>query len=87
MIEASAAAMAKSFHEFLGKVQDGETVIIHKHGMPVARLVPASGFMSGKAAADLFRTYRASKLDKEAAKSIREKITELDNETENALAH
>jgi prevent-host-death family protein len=40
MIEASASTMAKEFHEFLDRVEHGETVRIGKHGRAVARLVP-----------------------------------------------
>ena len=87
MIEATATAIARSFHEFLGKVQHGETVIIRKHGKAVARLVPDSHFMSGKRAADLFRSYKASEIDKKAADAIESEIAKLNQETEDALAH
>ena len=87
MIEATATAIARGFHDFLAKVQHGETVIIRKHGRTVARLIPDSGFMSGNAATDLFRTHRALSLDKEAAAAIRDNIAQLDKEADNALAH
>ena len=44
MIEATASDMARAFHEFLDKAQQGETVLIRKHGKAVARLVPDSDF-------------------------------------------
>lgn len=79
--------MARAFHDYLGKVQHGETVIIRKHGRLVARLVPDRGFMRGKQAADLFRSHRAGRLDRQAADAIESEIAKLDREAEDALAH
>jgi antitoxin (DNA-binding transcriptional repressor) of toxin-antitoxin stability system len=87
MIEATAAAIARAFHDFLGKVQRGETVVIRKHGRAIARLIPDSGFMSGKKAADLFRTHRAVELDRQTAQAIQIEIAKLDQEADRALAH
>ena len=61
MIEVTATDMARAFSSFLGKVEHGETVVVRKHGKPVARLIPDSAFMSGHKAADLFRSHKAGK--------------------------
>ena len=87
MIEATATDVARAFHQFLGKVEHGETVLIRRHGRTVAKLVPDSAFMSGKQAADLFRSHQANALDKEAASAIEAQISKLDAETAHALAH
>lgn len=87
MIEATATALARDFSSYLGKVEHGETVVVRKHGRPVARLVPDSMFMSGRKAADLFRTYKAGKLDRQAADAIEHQIRKLDQESVDALAH
>jgi len=87
MIEATATDMARAFHDYLGKAQRGQTVLIRLRGKPVARLVPNSGFMPASEAADIFRTYRATKLDKEAADAVAEQIRKLDQEFDDALAH
>jgi antitoxin (DNA-binding transcriptional repressor) of toxin-antitoxin stability system len=84
MIEATSTAMARDFHGFLGKVEHGETVLIRKHGRTVARLIPDSEFMSGRAAADLSRSHRG---DVETANAIEAEIRKLDQELDNALAH
>jgi prevent-host-death family protein len=84
MIEATATDMARSFHEFLGKVEHGETVMISKHGRTVARMVPDAGFMSGQRAADLFRSHVG---DPGTADAIAAELTKLDQEADNALAH
>ena len=87
MIEVTATAMARAFSSFLGKVEHGETVVVRKHGKPIARLVPDSMFMSGRKAADLFRSHYAGKLDRQAADAIEDHIRKLDRESEDALAH
>jgi antitoxin (DNA-binding transcriptional repressor) of toxin-antitoxin stability system len=76
--------MARSFHNFLGRVEHGETVIIRRHGRTVARLTPEHGFISGKAAADLFRSHPG---DHDAADAISREILKLDLETDHALHH
>jgi prevent-host-death family protein len=86
MIEATATDMARAFHDFLGKVQHGETVIVSKHGKTVARLIPDAGFMPGKRAAALFRSYKATEADRQAAEIIATEIQKLDTETDHALA-
>jgi antitoxin (DNA-binding transcriptional repressor) of toxin-antitoxin stability system len=86
VIEATATDMARAFHQFLGKVEHGETVLIRRHGKTVARLVPDSAFMSGKEAANLFRMHHASDLDRATADAITAQINKLDTETD-ALAH
>ena len=87
MIEVTATDMARAFSSFLGKVEHGETVVVRKHGKPIARLVPDSVFMSGRKAADLFRSHKAGKLDRQAADAIEDQIRKLDREAEDALAH
>jgi prevent-host-death family protein len=87
MIEVTATDMARAFSSFLGKVEHGETVVVRKHGKPIARLVPDSVFMCGRKAADLFRSHRAGKLDRQAADAIEDQIRKLDRESEDALAH
>ena len=87
MIEATASDMARAFHEFLDKAQHGKTVLIRKHGRAVARLVPDAGFMDGKRAASLFRSYKALEADMRAADAIEAQAGKLDQETEGALAH
>ena len=84
MAEVSATTMARKFHQFLGRVEHGEMVVIHKHGRPVARMTSAPGFVSGKMAADLFRSHKG---DPEAAEAIRREIQKLDHETDHALDH
>jgi antitoxin (DNA-binding transcriptional repressor) of toxin-antitoxin stability system len=84
MIETTATHIARNFHDFLGKVEHGETVIIRKHGQTVARMVPDTGFMSGKAAADIFRSHKG---DPETADAITAEIRKLDQETADALDH
>ena len=87
MIEATAIKMAQSFPEFLGKVEQGETVRITKNGRLVARLVPETGFMSGKAAAGVFESYQAGAEDLAAADAIALEIKKLDEEAARALDH
>jgi antitoxin (DNA-binding transcriptional repressor) of toxin-antitoxin stability system len=87
MIEATATAMAKQFHDYLVRVEHGETVRVRKDGRAVARLVPDCEFMSGARAADLFRSHKADAEDKAAADAIAAEIRKLDAEGENALAH
>ena len=87
MIEATASDMARGLHGFLDKAQHGETVLIRKHGKAVARLVPDSDFMDGKQAANLFRSHKAGDADKRAADAIEAQIRQLDQQTEDALAH
>ena len=84
MIETTATDLARGLHEFLGKVEHGETVLIRKHGRAVARLVPDTGFMTGKSAAALFRSHVA---DNDAANAIEAEIRKLDQEAADALAH
>ena len=55
--------MAKEFHEFLDRVEHGETVRIRKHGRAVARLVPDCEFITGRKAADVFRPHKADARD------------------------
>jgi prevent-host-death family protein len=47
------------FSELLADVANGETVVITKHGVPVAHIVPArKGFADAAAAIDDWRRYR-----------------------------
>ena len=87
MIEASASTMAKEFHEFLDRVEHGETVRIRKHGRAVARLVPDCEFITWRKAADVFRPHKADAQHKAAANSIAAEIRRLDVESDDALAH
>lgn len=87
MIEASASTIAKEFHEFLDRVEHGETVRIRKDGRAVARLVPDFEFIPGRRAADLFRLHKADVWDKEAGNAIAAEIRRLDAESNDALAH
>ena len=87
MKTAESTQVVRSFHKYLSLVEHGESVRIRKHGRAVARLVPDRDFMSGKAAADLFRTYKPDKLDRAAADAIEENIAQLDREADDALAH
>ena len=87
MIETTATRLARQLHEFLGRVEHGETVRIRKHGRTVARLVPDCEFMSGKRAAELFRNHKATAQDKAAADAIEYEIRKLDQEQDDALAH
>ena len=75
------------FSELLGRVSRGEEITITRHERPIARLVPDSVFMSGRKAADLFRSHKAGKLDRQAADAIEDQIRKLDRESEHALAH
>ncbi len=86
MIETTATDLARRLHEFLAKVEHGETVIIRKHGRTVARMVPDTGFMTGKEAVALFRSYRATQLDKQAADAIEANIRAMDAQTEQRSA-
>lgn len=87
MIETTATTLARELHEFLSRVEHGETVRIRKHGRAVARLVPDYEFMSGKRAAELFRSHKATAQDKAAADAIEAEIRKLDQEQDHALAH
>ncbi len=84
MTEVSAKTFARNLHEFLGRVEHGETVVISNHGHAVARLTPEPGFMSGKKAAELFRSHKA---DAEAADAISAEIKKLDQGVNHAQAH
>ena len=79
--------MVRRFGQFLSLVEAGQSIRITKHGRSVARLVPDRGFMSGKEAADLFRTHKAGKLDRATAAAIAHQIDQLDREADDALAH
>jgi antitoxin (DNA-binding transcriptional repressor) of toxin-antitoxin stability system len=85
MIEATATDMARAFHDYLGKAQRGQTILIRLRGKPVARLVPDSSFMPASKAAAIFRSYKATKLDVEAASAIEQNIRTLDREFDDAL--
>jgi antitoxin (DNA-binding transcriptional repressor) of toxin-antitoxin stability system len=87
MIETTATGLARGVRDYLDKVQRGETVQIHRNGKAIARLVPDSGFMPASKAADLFRSYKATKLDREAADAVAKNIQALDREQDHALAH
>ena len=87
MKTADSTAVVRKFGHFLSLVESGQSIRITKHGRSVARLVPDRDFMSGKEAADLFRTYRPGKLDRAAADAIAEAIAELDRQADDALAH
>ena len=87
MKTADSTAVVRQFGQYLTLVEAGQSIRITKHGRPVARLVPDRGFMSGKEAAALFRTYRPDKLDRAAADAIADQIAQLDREAEDALAH
>ena len=79
--------MAKEFHEFLDRVEHGGTVRIRKHGRAVARLVPDCEFITGRKAADVFRSHKADVQDKVTANAIAAEIRRLDAESDDALAH
>ena len=79
--------MVRHFGQFLSLVEAGQSVRITKHGRSVARLVPDRDFMSGREAADLFRSHKADKLDRATAQAIADQIEKLDREAEDALAH
>ncbi|MCX6926062.1 MAG: type II toxin-antitoxin system Phd/YefM family antitoxin [Verrucomicrobia bacterium] len=87
MIEATATDLVRSVRDYLDKVQHGETVQIRRNGKAIARLVPDSDFMSGKDAARLFASYKASEEDKLAADAIEDQIRKLDQQRDNELAH
>ena len=87
MIEASVSKMAKEFCDFLDRVEQGESVRIRKDGRAVARLVPDSEFMSGRLAAEAFRSHQADSQDQAAANAIAAEIRRLDSESDHALAH
>lgn len=82
-----ATAVVRQFGQFLSMVEGGQSIRITKHGRSVARLVPDHGFMSGREAAELFRTHKAGKLDRATADAIAEQIYLIDREADNALAH
>ncbi len=86
MIDTTATTLARELHEFLARVEHGETVRIRKHGRTVARLVPDCGFMSGKEFSRLFNGYKADALDKASANAIAANLAELDKDYD-ALAH
>ena len=79
--------MAKEFHEFLNRVEHGETIRIRKHGRAVARLVPDCEFITGRRAADVIRPHKADVQDKATANAIAAEIRRLDAESDDALAH
>lgn len=79
--------MVRQFGQFLSLVEAGQSIRITKHGRAVARLVPDRDFMSGKEAAELFRTHKADRLDRATAKAVAEQIAELDREADDALGH
>ena len=76
--------MAKGFHDFLGRVEHGESVRTRKHGKAVARLVPDCDFMPGDRAAALFKGHQG---DEATAAAVTEQIARLDAEGADALAH
>jgi prevent-host-death family protein len=84
---ADSTAVVRQFGQFLSLVEAGQSIRITKHGRSVARLVPDRDFMSGKEAANLFRTHKAGKLDRATANAIADQIAQLDREADNALAH
>jgi antitoxin (DNA-binding transcriptional repressor) of toxin-antitoxin stability system len=84
---ADSTTVVRQFRHYLSLAEHGESVRIRKHGRSVARLVPDSDFMSGKQAADLFRSHDADKLDRAAARAIEAEISRLDREANDALAH
>lgn len=84
---ADSTVVVRKFRHFLSLAEHGESVRIRKHGRSVARLVPDADFMSGKQAADLFRSHQADKLERAAARAIELEISKLDREAEDALAH
>ena len=84
MQKASATSVARKFSEFLGKVKDGRSIQVLKHGRVVARLVPDCDFIEGKRAADLFRDHVA---DPAAADAIARELAQLREDEANALAH
>jgi prevent-host-death family protein len=87
MKTADATAVVRQFGQFLSLVEAGQSIRITKHGRSVARLVPDRDFMSGKEAADLFRTHKAGKLDRATAAAISDQIAQLDQEADNALGY
>lgn len=87
MKTAESTAVVRQFGQYLSLVEAGQSVRITKHGRTVARLVPDRGFMSGQDAAEIFRGHKAGKLDRAAADSISDQIRQLDQESDNALAH
>jgi antitoxin (DNA-binding transcriptional repressor) of toxin-antitoxin stability system len=84
---ADSTTVVRQFRHYLSLAEHGECVRIQKHGRSVARLVPDSDFMSGKQAADLFRSHKADKLERAAAQAIETEIARLDREADDALAH
>ena len=84
---ADSTAVVRQFHHYLSLAEHGESVRIRKHGRSVARLVPDTDFMSGKQAAELFRSHKADKLDRAAARAIETQIATLDHEADDALAY
>jgi antitoxin (DNA-binding transcriptional repressor) of toxin-antitoxin stability system len=84
---ADSTIVVRQFRHYLSLAEHGESVRIRKHGRSVARLVPDADFMSGKQAADLFRSHKADKLDRATALDIETEIARLDREADYALAH
>ena len=61
------------FSELVDRVRAGETFVVTKHGMPVARLVPAEGGGESGAAADSDRGARIRRAA-EAIRAVRGRI-------------
>jgi antitoxin (DNA-binding transcriptional repressor) of toxin-antitoxin stability system len=55
------------FSHFVELVEAGESIRITRDGRTVALLIPDAGFMTGRAAAELFRGYVPDSLDRAAA--------------------
>lgn len=87
MTSADSSAIRDEFSRYLRLVETGESIRITKDGRPIARLIPDTDFMSGRAAAELFRAYAPDDVDKAAADAISEQIAELNREADDALAH
>jgi antitoxin (DNA-binding transcriptional repressor) of toxin-antitoxin stability system len=77
VMRVDATTVVRRFGRFLSLVETGKSIRIMKRGRVIARLVPDRGFMSGKHAAALFRTYKADTLDRAAADAIADQIAEL----------
>lgn len=87
MIEISTTETVNDFHRILRLVDKGQSVRILNHGRVRARLVPDSGFMTGKEAARLFAGFHATKEDVEAANAIKKNLMMMRKEEQNALDH
>ena len=87
MKTADSTAVVRQFGRYLSLVEAGGSVRITKHGRPVARLVPDQRFMTGAEFYRVFAGYKAGTLDKAAAKEIAKNISQLDADSDHALAH